>query len=157
MNKRINISEKLNLRKIKKEFQSFNSFYFSEINYGNDGRFFDLYFQKNEKGITESQVVTYNMLIESLNKHLTKINSYIKNNYTTYELKKSNKLNRIKLDISVVEILSNNQDFDSVVICGKQYRLFGFLKRDIGVRVELKNGRIKSMERKADTTKENGF
>lgn len=155
MTKRINISEKLNREKVEREFQLINSFYFSEINYGKDGRFFDLYFPKNGIGITEMQIETYNKLVDRMDEYLIEINNFIKSNYTKSELKRLAELNNKKLSIDVIEILNNNQDFDSVIVCGKQYRFLRFFKRDIGIRVELKNGLIKKIERKSDITKVN--
>ncbi len=155
MRKKIDISEKLNRGKVEREFQLINSFYFSEINYDEDGSFFDLYFPKNGIGITEKQIEAYNELIENLNRHLTKISEYIKTTYSNFEIKKANKLNEIKLRLSVVEIVDYNKDFDTVITCEKEYKYFGIFKKNIGIRTEIKNGQIISMERKSDTLKEN--
>ena len=155
MGKRIDISEKLNRGKVEREFQLIKSFYFSEINYDEDGRFFDLYFPKNGIGITEKQIEAYNELNENLNGHLTKISEYIKRTYSNFEIKKADKLNEIKLRLSVVKIIDCNKDFDTVLICEKEHKYFGIFKKNIAIRTEIRNGRIISMERKSDTLKEN--
>ena len=155
MRNRIKISEKLNRTKVEREFQLVNSFYFSEVNYDENGNFFDLYFPKNGLGITEKQIEAYNELIENLNGHLTKIIEYLETTYSKNEIKKVDKLNEIKLKLSVVEIIDNNKDFDTVVISEKEYNYFGIFKKNIGIRTEIKNGRIISMERKSDVLKEN--
>lgn len=156
MKKRFDKSEKLTLRKIKQDFCLINSYYFSEINYDGNGRFFDLYFQTDSNRISHDQIATYNNLIDNLDKYLSKIDQFIKNNYTKDELDKLDELNQKKLSIDVIEILINNEDFDSVLVCGKQYKLFGIFNRDIGIRVEIKNEIVKKIERKTDTTKTNG-
>ncbi|GAA3790466.1 hypothetical protein GCM10022271_23470 [Corallibacter vietnamensis] len=132
-----------------------NSAYFSEIIYDENRRFFDLYLTFGTNGISENHTKIYNDLIENLNGYLTKISEYIKSTYSNSEKKKADELNVIKLSLSVVEISDYNKDFDTVIICEKQYKYFGIFKKNIGVRTEIKNGRIISMERKSDTLKEN--
>lgn len=132
-----------------------NSSYFSEIIYDENRGFFDLYLNVGTKGILENQTKTYNELIENLNEYLTKISEYIKSTYTSSEKKKATELNEKKLNISVVQISDDNKDFDTVIVCEKEYKYFGIFKKNIGIRTEIKNGRITTMERKSDTLKEN--
>lgn len=155
MKERIDKSQILNLGKVKQDFSLINSFYFSEVTYDSDGRFFDLYFYTIENVILENQIAIYNKVIENLNKYLTEVNEFIKSSYTKSERKKADELNRKKLTIDVIEISNGNGNFDCVLVCGKQYKYFGLYKRDIGIRVEIKNGQIIRIERKADTTKGN--
>ena len=153
----MDISEKLTLEKIKQEFSLINSFYFSEVHYSTDGRFFDLYFKTEESVISNKQIETYNKLIENLNQYLIKINDFIRSTYTKSELKKAEELNIIKLNIHVIEISNNNNsDLDAVLVCGKQYKHFRLFKRDIEIRIEIKNGQIMTIERKTDSTRKNG-
>ena len=132
-----------------------NSAYFSEIIYDENRRFFDLYLTFGIKGISENHTITYNDLMKNLNGYLTKISEHIKSTYSNSEKKKADELNKIKLSLSVVEISDYNKDFDTVIICEKEYKYFGIFKKNIGIRTEIKNGRIISMERKSDTLKEN--
>ncbi len=44
---------------------------------------------------------------------------------------------------------------DLVLICGKSYNGFLFLREEISVRVEFSNGSIQSMQRKRDIMKDN--
>jgi len=155
LKKRIDKSEILTLEKIKQDFNLMNSFYFSEVSYDNDGKFFDLYLWLNESGVSESQVKIYNRLIKNLDKYSIEINNFIESTYSNSERKKLEELNSKKLDIDVISIPNDNENFEAVLVCGKQYKLFGLFKRDIGIRIECKNGMIDSMERKSDTTKEN--
>lgn len=154
MKKRIDKSEILTLEKIKQDFNLMNSFYFSEISYDN-GKFFDLYLWINKSGISENQINIYNGLIKNLDKYAIEINHFIKSTYSNSERKKLEELNRKKLTINVISIQDDYENFEAVLVCGKQYKLFGVFKRDIGIRIEFKNGVINSMERKTDTTKKN--
>ncbi|EPR72221.1 hypothetical protein ADIWIN_2721 [Winogradskyella psychrotolerans RS-3] len=147
--------EILTSEKIKRNFKLIKSSYFSEIIYDENRRFFDLYFNVGTKGILENQTKTYNELIENLNEYLTKISEYLKSTYTNSEKKKAAELNQKKLNISVVQISDKNKDFDTVIVCEKEYKYFGIFTKNIGIRTEIKNGRITTMERKADTLKEN--
>jgi len=132
-----------------------NSSYFSEIIYDENLRFFDLYLNVGTNGVLENQTKTYNELIHNLNEYLTKISEYIKSTYSNSEKKKAAELNEKKLNISVVQISDDNKDFDTVIVCEKEYKYFGIFKKNIGIRTEIKNGRITKMERKSDTLKEN--
>jgi hypothetical protein len=134
-----------------------NSSYFSEIIYDENRRFFDLYLNVGTKGILESQTKTYNELIENLNEYLTKISEYIKSIYTNSEKKKAAELNNTKLNIEVVQITVNNKNFDAVIVCGKEYKKFRIFKKNIGIRTEIKDGQIITMERKKDTLEENSI
>ncbi|NQY30626.1 MAG: hypothetical protein HRT69_14285 [Flavobacteriaceae bacterium] len=156
MKKRIDKSEILTLEKIKRDFNLMDSFYFSEVSYDDDdGKFFDLYLWLNKSGISDNQVEIYNRLIKNLEKYSIEINNFIESTYSNFERKKLEELNSKKLDIDVISIPDDNENFEAVLVCGKQYKLFGLFKRDIGIRIEFKNGMINSMERKSDTTKEN--
>lgn len=132
-----------------------NSSYFSEIIYDENRRFFDLYLNVGTNGILENQVKKFNELIENLNEYLIKISMYLKSTYSNSEKKKAAELNEKKLNISVVQILDDNKDFDTVIVCEKEYKYFGIFKRNISIRTEIKNSRIITMERKKDTLKEN--
>lgn len=132
-----------------------NSSYFTEIIYDENRRFFDLYLNVGTNGVLENQTKTYNELIDNLNEYLTKISEYIKSTYSNSEKKKAAELNNKKLNIEVVQITENNKNFDAVIVCGKEYKNFGIFKKNIGIRTEIKDGRIITMERKIDTLKEN--
>jgi len=147
--------ETLTIEQIKQNFLTINSSYFSEIIYDKNDKSFDLYLNVGTNGISENHIKTYNDLIENLNKYLTKISSYLKSTYTNSEKKKADGLNKIKLNISVVQISVDNKDFDTVIVCEKEYKYLGILKKNIGIRTEIKNGRIITLERKANTLKEN--
>jgi hypothetical protein len=147
--------ETLTSEKIKRNFKLINTSYFSEIIYDENSRFFDLYLNVGTNGILENQIKTYNELIEKLNGYLTEISAYIKSTYTNSEKKKADELNEKKLNISVVQISVDDKNFDTVIVCEKEYKHLGIFKKNIGIRTEIKNGQIITMERKADTLKEN--
>jgi len=147
--------ETLKTEKIKRNFKLINSSYFSEIIYDKNRRFFDLYLNVGTNGVLENQTKTYNELIDNLNEYLTKISEYIQTTYSKSEKKKAAELNNKKLNIEVVQITENNKNFDAVIVCGKEYKNFGIFKKYIGIRTEIKNGQITTMERKTDTLKEN--
>jgi len=155
LKKRIHISDIITLEKVVQNFNKIKSFYFSEVNYDIGGSFFDLYIWTSENRISENQIKIYNELIKNFDKYSIEINDFIQSTYSNYEIKKLDKLNNLKLNIDIISIPYNNENFEAVLVCGKQYKLFGFLKKNIDVRVEFKYGNINSIERKPDTTKEN--
>ncbi|TRZ43143.1 hypothetical protein [Robertkochia solimangrovi] len=114
-----------------------------------------MYLNVGTNGVLENQTKTYNELIDNLNEYLTKISEYIKSTYSNSEKKKTAELDNKKLNIEVVQITQNNKNFDAVIVCGKEYKNFGVFKKNIGIRTEIKDGRIITMERKTNTLKEN--
>lgn len=155
MKDRIKQSEILTLEKVKRKFTRHKSFYFAEVVYDKNEKFFDLYIKLNQNEIYQKQIEVYNELNKNIEKYILEVDDYLKSTLSSSERKKEPELNNKKLNIDVVEIQENSNNFDAVFVCGKQYKYFGFFKKDIGIRVEIKDGKIKSMERKTDTTKEN--
>jgi hypothetical protein len=147
--------EALTTEKIKRNFRLINSLYFSEIIYNENQKFFDLYLNVGKKENLENQAKIYNELVKNLNEYLIEINEFIKTTFTKSEKKKAVELNEKKLNISVVQITNDKKNFDAVIVCEKEYKCFGIFKKNIGIRTEIKNGRIITIERKADTNKEN--
>jgi hypothetical protein len=66
-----------------------------------------------------------------------------------------NTIRQTKLTLDIIEIPYDNLKYDLVLVCSKTYKKFLFLTRNIDIRVEFKNGRIKSIQRKKDTTEDN--
>ncbi|WP_179340016.1 hypothetical protein [Winogradskyella ludwigii] len=145
----------LTTEKIKRNFALINSSYFSEIMYNKNGDFFDLYLNVGKNENLENQTKIYNELIRNLNEYLIKINEFIKTTFTNSEKNKAVEMNEKKLIISVVQITNDNKNFDTVIVCEKEYKYFGIFKKNIGIRAEIKNGRIITIEKKSNTINEN--
>ncbi len=123
--------------------------------YNKNGDFFDLYLNVGKNENLENQTKIYNELIRNLNEYLIKINEFIKTTFTNSEKNKAVEMNEKKLIISVVQITNDNKNFDTVIVCEKEYKYFGIFKKNIGIRAEIKNGRIITIEKKSNTINEN--
>jgi len=155
LEEQIQQSEVLTLEKVKQDFTQFTHCYFSTVVYTDNGQFFDLYINANKKDLSQDQIDVYNSLNNNIDSILLEINSYLKCTLTNSEQNKAIELNSKQLYLAVLEIQDNTKNYDAVLICGKQYSYFKIFKRDIGIRIEFKNGQIISMLRKKDTTIEN--
>ena len=77
------------------------------------------------------------------------------NSLKNSEVRLENSIRQSKLTFDMIEIPFDNLKYDLVLFCGKTYKKFFFLTRNIDIRVEFKNGQIKSIQRKKDTTEYN--
>jgi hypothetical protein len=151
----IRISELLTLEKVQREFVRHRSFYFAEVVYDNNGKFYDLYIKIGQKEISQSQIEKVNNLNKKMEDYINEIEKFLLSSLTKTEHKNENQIKNTKLNINVVEIQDENIEYDLILICGKQYEHFRFFKKDIGIRAEIKDGKIKSIERKSNTLKAN--
>ena len=119
------------------------------------GEMCDLYFKSKDKHIKQEQVDKYNKFKENFKNYLPEIERYILSSLKNSEVNLENTIRQSKLTLDIIEIPFDNFKYDLILICGKTYKKFFFLKRNIDIRVELKNGRIKSIQRKKDTTEDN--
>jgi hypothetical protein len=155
LKERIKLSDILTLEKVKLKFTRNKSFYFTEVVYDESKKFFDLYINFNTGEVSQKQIEVYNELTKEIEKYRLEVDVFLKSTLKNFERKKETELNNKILNIDVVEIQKDNNCFDVVLVCGKQYKFFKFFKKDITIRIEIKNGQIKTMERKSDSTKEN--
>jgi len=119
------------------------------------GNLCDLYFKSKDKQIKQEQVDKYNEFKESFKSYLPDIEKYILSSLKNSEMNLENTIRQTKLTLDIIEIPYDNFKYDLVLVCGKTYKKFFFLTRNIDIRVEFKNGRIKSIQRKKDTTEDN--
>lgn len=152
----------LTIEKIKKDFSHINAWtgnsevYHDSPIFQGYGNFCDLYFKSRDKQIKQEQVDKYNDFKENFKSYLPDIEKYILSSLKNSEVNIENTIRQTKLTLDVIEIPFDNFKYDLVLVCGKTYKKFFFLTRNIDIRVEFKNGRIKSIQRKKDTTEDNG-
>jgi len=154
---RIKQSEILTLEKIQREFSRHGSFYFAEVVYDSNRKFYDLYIKFNQNEISQNQIEKVNNLNKNREDYINEIEQYLLSTLTKAEQKKETQIKNTKLNVDLIEIQDENKKYDLILICGKHYEYFGFLKKDIGIRVEIKEGKIKSIERKSNTVKANNY
>lgn len=119
------------------------------------GEMCDLYIKSKDKQIRQEQVDKYNDFKENFKGYLPEIETYIFSSLKNSELNFENTIRQAILTLDIIEIPFDNFKYDLVLVCGKSYKKFFFLTKNIDVRVEFKNGRIKSIQRKKDTTEDN--
>lgn len=146
----------LTLTKIKSKFTLVsNAFYHGIDKFPGHGKFCDVYFVCKNKLITQKQVDIYNDFKNNYKSHIPEIEQYIQNHLKRSEHNKSELIKASTLTFDVIEIQQDIYKYDMVLVCRKTFKQFLFFKKNISVRVEFKNGRIKSIKRKKDTTTEN--
>lgn len=160
---RIEISklENLTQEEIKRDFEYHGSkngasgFYFAEVIYNKYKKHIDLYIKTTQNKISNDKIEILNQLNKNIKHHNKTVDSYILSTLSNHESRKKIELSNIKLNIDIIEIQDGNINYDTIIICGKQYKYFGFLKKDVSIRIEIKSGKIISMVRKKDVTKKN--
>ncbi|WP_461791421.1 hypothetical protein [Pedobacter sp.] len=151
----------LTIEKIKKDFSYIKAWTGNSETYHDSpifegyGNLCDLYFKSKDKQIKQEQVDKYNEFKENFKSHLSDIEQYILSSLKNSEVNIENTIRQTKLTLDIIEIPFDNFKYDLVLVCGKTYKKFFFLTRNIDIRVEFKNGRIKSIQRKKDTTEDN--
>lgn len=151
----------LTIDKIKKDFSYIKAwtensevFHDSPIFEGY-GDLCDLYFKSKDKEIKQEQVDKYNEFKQNFKSYLPEIEKYILSTLKSSESNLKEEIRQAGLMLDVIEIPYDNFKYDMVLVCGKTYKKFFFLTRNIDIRVEFKSGRIKSIQRKKDTTEDN--
>ena len=145
------------MEKIQREFSRHRSFYFAEVVYDSNRKFYDLYIKFNQNEISQNQIEKVNNLNKNRGDYINEIEQYLLSTLTKAEQKKETQIKNTKLNVDLIEIEDEHKKYDLILICGKHYEYFGFLKKDIGIRVEIKEGKIKSIERKSNTVKANNY
>ncbi len=129
--------------------------YHNSVVFTGHGDICDLYFESKNDEIRQGQADSYNQFASSYKRYLEEIERYILDRLTRSETKRTDTIRNTVLRMDVIEIPYDNPKYDLVLICGKSYRGFLFLKEDINVRIEFSNGAIQSMQRKRDIMKDN--
>jgi len=119
------------------------------------GEFCDVFFGSKNEQVKEEQITTYNVFKAGLKKYLKEIELYIEGSLTASEQKRSARINEAALRFYVIDVPYENQKYDLILICGKNYRGFLRMRKEISVRVEIKGGSIRSIQRKRDILKDN--
>lgn len=151
----------LSIENIKTDFSYIKALSGGHASYHNSvifegyGDMCDLYFESKNEKINQGQVDSYNQLASSYKRHLKEIERYILDGLTQSETKRIDKIQNALLRMDVIDIPYDNPKYDLVLICGKSYSSFLFLRKEIAVRVEFSNGAIQSMQRKRNVMKEN--
>lgn len=151
----------LTLEKIKKDFTYIKawtgdtSIYHSDFVFEDTGEFCDLYFSSENKLIRQEQVDVFNRFQLNFKDFIPEIDKFINSNLRFYESRNSELIERTKVAFSVVSVPYDTSKYDLILVCGKTYRSFLFFKKDIDIRVEFKDGKIKTIQRKKDTLEDN--
>lgn len=151
----------LTIQKIKSDFSHITAWTGNSETYHDSpifegyGNMCDLYFKSKDKQIKQEQVDKYNEFREGFKNYLPEIENYILSSLSNSEMNLKDIIRQTKLTLDIIEIPFDNYKYDLVLVCGKTFKKFLFLTRNIDIRVEFKNGRIKSIQRKKDTTEDN--
>lgn len=132
-----------------------SAFYHIMDPFDGQGDFCDIYISSDNKEIKQEQVDRYNLFRSNYKKYLNEIESYIEGTLRWTEIRDSEQIKQIPLTFCVVEIPFEVKNFDFVLVCSKIYTKWLIFKKDIGVRIEFKNGLIHSIERKHNVIEEN--
>lgn len=144
----------LTIEKIKSEFSNVGGYHGTDIFEGH-GDFCDIYFGCKDQQLKEEQIDIYNQFKTNYKNFLQDIESYISRTLRNSEKRKSGIIQQSDLMFDVIEIPFDNNKYDLVLVCGKSYKSLFFFKRFIDIRVEFKNGNIKTLQRKKGTTEPN--
>lgn len=151
----------LNIEKIKKNFSYIKArtgnseVYHDSPIFEGYGKFCDLYFKSKDKKLKQEQVDKFNDFKENFKSYLPEIDRFILSSLKNSEVNLEDTIRKSKLTLDIIEVPYDNFKYDLVLVCGKTYKKFIFLTRNIDIRVEFINGRIKSIQRKKDTTEDN--
>lgn len=144
----------LTIEKIKSEFSYVGGYHGTDTFEGH-GDFCEIYIRCKGQQLQQEQIDIYNQFKKSYKSYLQEIESYISRTLTNSEKRKSGIIQRADLMFDVIEIPLDNNKYDLVLVCGKSYKSLFFFIRSIDIRIEFKNGSIKTIQRKKDTTEPN--
>ncbi len=151
----------LSIENIKTDFSCIHALseghatYHNSVVFEGHGDMTDIYFECKNDEINQGQVDSYNQFVSSHKRHMKEIEQYILDQLTSMEIKRVDKIQNAVLRIDVINIPYDDTKYDLVLFCGKWYSGFLFLREEIEVRVEFRNGAIQSMRRKGNLMKDN--
>jgi len=122
--------------------------YMNSETFESHGNFCDIYFDSTNKELLQSQVDVFNKFKKDSKKYMTEIEELISKNLSNTESDKLKENSKADLIFEVIQIPQDKMKYDLVLICGKTYRQFLFIKKNISFRVEIKSGQIYSIKRK---------
>ncbi|MFT3920287.1 hypothetical protein [Cloacibacterium sp.] len=109
----------------------------------------DVYIQEFDDEMLQNQVDVFNNFLLNFRNYLSRINSYIFSNLNAFEKDTDN-----ELSFDVIFVPQTNLKYELILVCGKKVK-FLFLNRRITLRIEIKNGLIKSIKRTNNSTEDN--
>jgi hypothetical protein len=115
----------------------------------------DLYFKSGNKDIKEEQIAVYNLFRTHLGAYLSEVENHLLENPGSFEKHKAEEIRNAALTLDIIEVPYDNGKYDLVFVCSKTYKNFLFFKQEINVRIELRHGKIQSIQRKKDVTEDN--
>lgn len=113
----------------------------------------DVYFMCEVKP-TQKQIDLLNDFIENQIIKLEEIEKVILKNLNFYNSKRVDNIKNSKLFLDVISVPQNNLKYDFVVVCSKIYKTMFVFNKTISLRIEYKNGQIKTAQIKEDTTED---
>lgn len=131
--------------------------YMNSETFEGHGNLCDIYLNSYNGQLKQSQVDVFNEFKQNPKRYVSEIEQYISSTLTNLESSKVEEISNADLTFDIIEIPQDNIKYDLVLICGKTYKQFLFLKKNIDLRVEIKSGRINSIQRKGkwDSQKDN--
>ena len=147
-------------RIIEKEFTLVESIfgnlknYHREIDYLGFGKFCDVYLLCEEK-TNNKQIEILNHFNENYKEKLAEVDKIIIKKLNLTDSEKNEKIKNAMLYLDLISIPEKNPKYDLVVVCSKSYKSNYIFNKTISIRVEYKNGQIKSSEIKKNTIEDN--
>lgn len=114
----------LTIEKVKREFTYLtvenSGFYFAEIIYDESEKFYDLYIRTEKNKISQNQIDTYNDLSNHIEVYAELVEEFMPTTLSNYEQKRAPEINKRELNLYVLEVQEESNNFDSVLVYGKQ-------------------------------------
>ena len=151
----------LTIERIKKDFSFVAAMtgntetYVGTDRFSGHGEFCDIYFKSVNKELKQKQVDTFNDFKRDFENYVAEIERHISNSLNSSEKGKLDEIRNSKLSFDIIEISQDNPKYDLVLVCGKTLRTFLLFKTNIDLRVEFKNGKIRSARRSKNTMEDN--
>lgn len=111
----------------------------------------DIYLGSEKKEVLTKQVLALNEFVENYASYQMKFYAIVERNLTESERTKKESILSKNLNLEVLSVPYNNTDYDIAVICSIDYKRLLFFKNSISLRVEIKDGKIKSARRTSTT------
>ncbi len=119
------------------------------------GDFCDIYFNSKNEILLQTQVDTYNDFKINYSKYSSEIEKFILDNLNPSQQRQIENIKDSILFFDVVSIPQETVKYDMVLVCSKSYKHLMFFTKNISVRVEFNNRKIKSIKITNDTTVDN--
>lgn len=123
----------ISIEKIKKEFDYINdsesgSFYGGHWSILNQPQDIELYFMSKDGSLSIDQLETFEIFIDNIEKIKIEAEAYISQDLRTQNHKDSTKINNGTFTFNIVSIFETGNEYDTEIICSKNYKKFLFNK-----------------------------